>query len=150
MRSAQITIGRQFVVAFDLGDDFFTALNEFCVQNEIRQGFVQFIAGFREVDLVGTCEKLENPDAPVWAKVQLENVEAHGTGNLAWDETTGTVAPHIHVSVGEKARSATGYTSHLLGATVGFLTEMHVIEVVSPQFNRVRDPDLYNAPLLRF
>ncbi|GAB3161215.1 hypothetical protein GCM10027059_10840 [Myceligenerans halotolerans] len=150
MRSAQLTLGRQFVVAFDHGDDFFTALGDFCEQNEVRQGFVRFIAGFRDVDLVGTCDKLENPDAPVWSKVHLENAEAHGSGDLAWDDAAGKVAPHIHVSAGLKAHSANGYSSHLLGATVQFLTEMHVIEVVSPQFNRVRDPSLYDAPLLRF
>lgn len=150
MRSAQLTLGRSFVVAFDHGDDFLTALDDFCVQNEVRSGFVRFIAGFREVNLVGACDKLENPDKPVWDKVHLENVEAHGTGDLAWDETAGKVAPHIHVSAGLKTHAATGYTSHLLGGTVQFLTEMHVIEVVSPQFNRVPEPDLYDAPLLRF
>lgn len=150
MRSAQLTLGRQFVVAFDHGEDFFTALDQFCEENRVRSGFVRFIAGFREVDLVGTSDKLENPDAPVWSKVHLENVEVHGSGDLAWDETTGKVAPHIHVSAGEKARSAVGHTSHLLGARVQFLTEMHVIEVVEPQFTRVRDSDLHGAPLLRF
>ena len=151
MRSAQVTLGRQFVVAFDHGDDFFTALDEFCRQNEIRQGIIPgFIAGFREVDIVGTCDKLDNPDAPVWTKVHLENAEAHGSGTLAWDDTAGKVAPHLHVSVGLKAHSATGYTSHLLGATVQFLTEMLIIEVASPSLDRVRDPDLYDAPLMRF
>ena len=151
MRSAQVTLGRQFILAFDHGDDFFDALDQFCKEHGIRQGFIPgFIAGFREVDLVGTCDKIENPDAPVWSKVHLENAEAHGSGTLAWDETTGKVAPHIHVSAGLKAHSADGHTSHLLGATVQFLTEMLVIEVTSPQFDRVRDHDLYDAPLIRF
>jgi predicted DNA-binding protein with PD1-like motif len=151
MRSTQIAIGRQFMVVFDDGADFLTALATFCRENEIRQGVIPgFIAGFREVDIVGTCDKIENPDAPVWTKVHLETTEAHGTGTLAWDETTGAVAPHIHVSVGLKGHSAAGYTSHLLGAKVQFLTEMLVMEVAAPDLNRVRDPDLYDAPLMRF
>jgi predicted DNA-binding protein with PD1-like motif len=151
MRSAQVTLGRQFICVFDDGDDFFDALDQFCKENSIRQGFIPgFIAGFRDVDLVGTCDKIENPAAPVWSKVHLENAEAYGGGTLAWDKTTGKVAPHIHVAVGLKAHSATGYTSHLMGATVQFLTEMLVIEVTSPQLDRVRDPDLYDAPLIRF
>lgn len=116
MRSAQVTLGRQFVLVFDHGDDFFDALNEFCIENSIRQGFLPgFITGFREVDLVGTCDKIENPDAPVWSKVHLENAEACGGGNLVWDETTGKVAPHLHASARLKAHGAGNRSVNGLG-----------------------------------
>ena len=151
MRSTEVAVGRHFVVAFDDGDDFFTALADFCRRHKIRQGMIPgFIAGFREVDIVGTCDRIENPDAPIWSKVHLQTVEAHGSGTLAWDETTATVAPHIHVSVGLKGQSAIGYTSHLLDAKVQFLTEMLVVEIAAPHLDRVRDPNLYDAPLMRF
>ena len=91
-----------------------------------------FVAGFATADLVGTCERLDDPQAPVWSKVQVSNVEAVGGGTLAWDEATDRVAPHIHVAVGLKEHSATGHTSHLLGATVQFLTEMIIVEVTEP------------------
>jgi predicted DNA-binding protein with PD1-like motif len=144
-------MGRTFAVHFDHGDDFFAALAEFCAEHDVRQGFIpMFIAGLREVQLVGTCERLENPDAPVWSSVHLENVEAIGGGTLAYDADTGTVRPHIHVSVGLKAQSATAHTSHLLGAKVQFLTEMYLVEVKSPGFTRVPRSDLYNVPLLSF
>jgi predicted DNA-binding protein with PD1-like motif len=77
-------------------------------------------------------------------------VEALGGGTLAYDPIEDRVAPHIHVAVGLKEHSATGHTSHLLGATVQFLTEMLVIEVAPPQMHRVRQADLYDVPLLRF
>lgn len=109
-----------------------------------------FIAGMREVELVGTCEKLEDPEAPVWSVVHLENVEAVGGGTLAYDEESGDVLPHIHVSVGLNAHSATAHTSHLLGAKIQFLTEMYLVEVIEPVFSRPRQPDLYNVPLLAF
>lgn len=151
MHAAELTMGRTFAVHFDHGDDFYTALAEFCAEHEVRQGFVpMFIAGLREVQLVGTCEKLENPDAPVWSSVHLENAEAFGGGTLAYDDATGTVRPHIHVSVGLKAQSATAHTSHLLGAKIQFLTEMYVVEVKSPSFSRVPRADLYDVPLLSF
>ncbi|WP_202874004.1 hypothetical protein [Kribbella speibonae] len=38
-----------------------------------------FIAGMREVQLVGACEKLEDPDAPAWGAVRLENLGAIGS-----------------------------------------------------------------------
>jgi predicted DNA-binding protein with PD1-like motif len=151
VRSQELTLGRTFAVAFDHGDDFYTALDGFCRANGIRQGFVPvFIAGFAEVQVVGTCGKLENPQAPVWSAVHLTNVEALGGGTIAYDETEGKILPHIHVSVGLKQHSATAHTSHLLSATVQFLTEMLVIEVAQPSMSRERDPNLYDVPLLRF
>jgi predicted DNA-binding protein with PD1-like motif len=144
-------MGRTFAVHFDHGDDFYTALAEFCRTHQVRQGFIpMFIAGMRNVQLVGTCEKLENPDAPVWSQVHLENVEAVGGGTLAYDAGNDTVLPHIHVSVGLKAQSATAHTSHLLGAKIQFLTEMYLVEVTGPTLSRVRQPALFDVPLLTF
>lgn len=151
MRSHELTIGRTFGVTFDHGEDFFTALEEFCRANDVRQGYIPvFIAGFAEADLVGTCEKLQDPNAPVWTRVHLENTEALGGGTLARDPETGTLKPHIHVSTGLKSHSATAHTSHLLAARIQFLTEMLLIEVTSPQLIRTPEPDLYDVPLLRF
>ena len=73
-----------------------------------------------------------------------------GAGTLAYDPDTATVLPHIHVAVGEKARSAVGCTSHLLSATVQFLVEMIVVEVISPTMTRPKNPTLYDVPLLTF
>lgn len=109
-----------------------------------------FIAGMRDVELVGSCEKLNNPEAPVWTKVHLETAEAFGGGTLAYDPDTDTVLPHIHVSVGLKTHSATAYTSHLLDATIQFLTEMYVVEVTGPNMSRPRQSQLYDVPLLTF
>ncbi|WP_249643759.1 PPC domain-containing DNA-binding protein [Nocardia sputi] len=151
MRAHELGLGRTFGLVFDHGDDFHTALDEFCRTHHIRQGYIpSFIAGFSEVDLVGTCDRLDDPAAPVWSKVHLRNVEAFGGGTLAYDPDTGRIKPHIHVAIGLKEHAATGYTSHLLDATVQFLTEMLVIEVLTPDMTRTPQPDLYNVPLLRF
>jgi hypothetical protein len=117
----------------------------------VRQAYIpSFIAGFSEVQIIGACDKLDDPQAPVWSKVHLTNVEAFGGGTLAYDEAGGRVARHIHVSVGLKEHSATGHASHLLGATVQFLTEMLVIEVTNPAMHRTPAPDLYDVPPLQF
>jgi hypothetical protein len=79
MRSHELTIGRTFGVAFDHGEDFVTALAEFCREQGVRQGFIpMFIAGFAEAELVGTCGKLDNPQAPGWD--QRPSGERRGTG----------------------------------------------------------------------
>ncbi|MGH3713262.1 MAG: PPC domain-containing DNA-binding protein [Micromonosporaceae bacterium] len=151
MRSHELTIGRTFGVAFDHGEDFYTALTEFCRANDVQQGYIPtFIAGFAEAKIVGTCQELEDPKAPVWSHVYLTNVEAHGSGTVAYNADKQAIEPHIHVSIGLKEQSATGYTSHLLSARVQFLTEMIFVEVVEPRMRRTPDADLYSVPLLGF
>jgi predicted DNA-binding protein with PD1-like motif len=151
VRSHELSLGRTFGVAFDHGEDFFTALGEFCRANGIRQGFIpMFIAGFAEVEVVGTCSKLDDPQAPVWSSVHLTNVEALGGGTIAYDDVEGKILPHIHATVGLKEHSATGHTSHLLSAKIQFLTEMLLVEVNAPEMKRQRDSTLYDVPLLRF
>jgi hypothetical protein len=48
-----------------------------------------FLAGFAEADIVGTCEKLDDPQAPVWTKVHVTNVEALGCGTIPRDDADG-------------------------------------------------------------
>jgi predicted DNA-binding protein with PD1-like motif len=151
MRSAELTVGRTFGVVFDPGEDFYPTLSAFCREHDIRQGYIpMFLAAFAEAEIVGACEKLPDPDAPVWSKVHLTNVEAMGCGTLAYDSDREEISPHIHTTLGEKARSAAGYTSHLLAARVQFLVEMLVVEMVMPAMTRSRSADLYDVPLLTF
>jgi len=151
MRSHELALGRTFAVVFDHGEDFFTALTDFCRTHHIRQGYIPtFIAGFSEAEIVGTCAKLENPQAPVWSSVHLTNTEALGGGTLAWNDTEDRLHPHIHVTLGLKEHSATGHTSHLLNARVQFLTEMILVEITSPALHRRPDPALFDVPQLRF
>ncbi len=151
MRSHDLTPGRMVGVTFEHGEDFFTALADACRTNGIRHGYIPvFIAGLSTVEIVGTCQRLDNPQAPVWDRVHLSNVEALGGGTIAYNEVEDRILPHIHVSVGLKEHSATGHTSHLLAATVQFLTEMLIIEVAAPAMRRVPDPALYDVPLLQF
>lgn len=151
MQARELTAGRTFAVTFDHGEDFFATLNTFCERHDIAQGYLpMFIAGFAEADIVGTCDALDDPKAPVWRKVHLRNAEAVGAGTLARDPQSGVLLPHIHTSLGLKEHSATAHTSHLLAATVQFLVEMVVVEVTAPAFTRVKDPSLHDVPLLTF
>ena len=132
MRSAELATGRTFGVTFDPGEDFFPILAAFCKAEGIRQGYIpMFLAAFADAAIVGACDQLEDPDAPVWSRVHRTNVEAFGCGTLAYAPGRDEILPHIHTTLGEKARSASGYTSHLLSARVQFLVEMVVVEVLS-------------------
>ena len=151
MRWAELTLGRSFGVSLDTGEDLIPSLLDFCRSQGVSQGYVpMFIAGMSEAELVGTCEKVVDPFAPVWSSVHLENIEAAGCGTLATDPTTGELTAHIHVSVGLKGQSAVAHTSHLLSAKVLFLTEFLIIEVSSPTMLRLRDASQHDAPLLHY
>jgi predicted DNA-binding protein with PD1-like motif len=151
MRAHVLNTGRTFGVTFDHGEDFFDALSTFCRDQGVRQGYIpSFIGAFAEAEIVGACEKLEDPNAPVWAKTYVTNVEAFGAGTIAHDPETGGILPHIHVSAGLKAQSADGRTSHLLSAKVQFLSELFIVEVISPAMTRPRNPEMYDVPLLTF
>jgi predicted DNA-binding protein with PD1-like motif len=151
MHSHQLTTGRTFGIRFDPGESFFPALAEFCDSHHIRQGYIpMFLAAFAAADIVGTCDQLDNPAAPVWSKVHLTNAEALGCGTIAYDQQAGRILPHVHVTLGLKERAADGYTSHLLDARVQFLVEMILVEVTTPDMTRPADPGLYDVPRLSF
>ena len=152
MNASELKVGRTFGVTFEHGDDFMSALASFCQDNNVRQGYIpMFLAGFSEVEIVGTCEKVKNPQMPMWTKVYLTNAEAMGCGTIArGEDADADVLPHIHVSVGMKERAAQANTSHLLSAKVQFLTEMLIVEVLSPEMTRLKDTHLYDVPLLNF
>ncbi|WP_327191111.1 PPC domain-containing DNA-binding protein [Streptomyces xinghaiensis] len=151
MRATQVTTGRTFAVAMDHGEDFFTALTAFCRDHDVRAAHIPtFIGGFSTARLVGSCGPLKNPEQPLWEEVQVDSLEVLGGGTLAWDAEAGRVAPHIHVTAGLKAASADGRTSHLLGGTVQFVTELIIEEITAPALTRPRAADLFDVPLLTF
>lgn len=151
MHSHELTTGRTFGLRFDPGESFYPTLSRFCRDHKIRSGYVpMFLAAFAEADIVGTCDKLDNPQAPVWSKVHVTNAEALGCGTIAYDDTAGEIHPHVHISLGLKEQSANGYTSHLLTAEVQFLVEMILVEVTTPAMSRPPDPSLYDVPRLTF
>lgn len=155
MRFAKVRTGRRFVLALDDGEDFLESLTRFCTDQGIQSGYIPtFVGGFRTARLVGSCGPLADPEAPLWEEVTVETLEALGGGTLAWDFEKGCLSPHIHVAAGLKANSAEGRVSHLLGATVQFVCEMPIIEVVDdsdePVLTRRRSADLYDVPLLGF
>ncbi|GHE11955.1 PPC domain-containing DNA-binding protein [Streptomyces alanosinicus] len=155
MRSTLINTGRTFMLALDHGEDFFTGLTAFCSEQGIRAGFIpSFVGGFSTARLVGSCTPLANPEAPLWEEITVETLEALGGGTLAWDTEEEHLAPHIHVAAGLKGDSAHGRVSHLLDATVQFICEIPIIEVLGsenrPGLTRRRAAELYDVPLLGF
>ncbi|GAA1237047.1 PPC domain-containing DNA-binding protein [Streptomyces rhizosphaericus] len=155
MRYAQIRTGRQYVLALEHEEDLLNGLARFCADHDIRAAYIPtFVGGLRTARLVGTCEPLSDPEAPLWEEITVESLEALGGGTLAWDVEKDRLAPHIHVAAGIKGKSAEGRVSHLLGAKVQFICEIPIVEVIGdaegPALTRRRNPDLFDVPLLSF
>lgn len=151
MFSSELSTGRRFAVVLQAGDDVLGSLAEFCAENGVEQAYLPvFLGAFSEVTLIGTCERVDDEDEPMPKSVHLTNVEGIGSGTIAWGGADSGVLPHLHAAVGLKSYSATAYAGHLLAATVQYVTEIVVEEVLSPRFSRVPDPAARNIPNLSF
>lgn len=140
MFSSELVTGRRFAVVLQPGDDVMASLAAVCAEHGIEQGYLPvFLGAFTRVSLIGTCSPINDHDAPLPDSVHLEGVEGTGSGTIAFDPATATVLSHVHVAVGVKAYSAHGYAGHLLAATVHYVTEIVIEEVLSPRF--IRQPD---------
>jgi predicted DNA-binding protein with PD1-like motif len=149
MRSEELNLGRTFQLVFDHGDDLLPVLKDFCLEEGVRQAYIpMFVGGLAVTDIVGTCNPVDNVDAPVWDVTRLHNVEAFGGGTVVYDIDTDMLREHIHVTVGRKHQGAVGYTSHLKQATVQFTIEMTLVEVLAPRMTRVSASYMPDVPLL--
>jgi hypothetical protein len=151
VRSHELTTGRTFGIVFDHHDDFFGTLTAFCAANNVRQGYIpMFIAGFAEAEIVGTCEKLADPGAPVWSKVHLANVEPSVAAPSAMTPTPAMCCPTFTLASGSRDTQPAATPAITSGARVQFLVEMLLVEVITPTMLRTREPARYDVPLLRF
>jgi predicted DNA-binding protein with PD1-like motif len=149
--STEITTGRRFALVLQPGDDVLGSLAAACSEHGIEQAYLPvFFGAFTRVALIGTCSPIADHDAPLPDSVHLEGVEGTGSGTIAWDSATGTVTPHVHVAVGVKAYSANGYAGHLLSATVHYVVEIVLEEVLTPRLSRVPDASARGIPNLAF
>jgi hypothetical protein len=91
------------------------SLAGFCRENEIRQGYIpMFLA---EADIVGTCEKLEDPAGTGMDEGACNERRSPGVRMIPRDDADG-ILPYVHIAVGLKEHSATARASHLLPARV--------------------------------
>jgi len=151
MISAELTTGRRFAVVLQPGDDVLASIAAVCAEHGIEQGYLPvFLGAFTRVSIIGTCSPVDDHDAPLPDSVHLEGVEGTGSGTVAFDPATGGVHVHVHVAVGVKAYSANGYAGHLLSATVHYVTEIVVEEVLSPRFIRSPDASAHGLANLAF
>ena len=151
MISSELKLGRTFGITIKNGEDFFTALEKFREEHDVKQGYVQsFVGAFRNAEIIGTNQKIKDKEAPDPSSVYLEAVEVVGSGTFAYDEKKEKVSYNIHVSAGLRTHSASAYTGHLCRGEIQFLTELLLIEVLEPSMVRQIDKNYYNIPVLNY
>lgn len=122
-----------------------------CGGHGIRQGYLPvFLGAFSTVRLIGTCGPLLDPDAPISDEVWLDNVEGSGSGTLCVDPRQGDSVLHLHAALGVKQYAANGYAGHVLEATVQYVAEIVVQEIVQPLLTRQVHPGSSGLPILHF
>lgn len=66
---------------------------------DISQRYIpMFLAGFADADIVGTCQRIDDPHVLAWDRVHVSNVKALGCATIAYDPDEDPIKLHIHVS----------------------------------------------------
>ncbi|MFD1714298.1 PPC domain-containing DNA-binding protein [Amnibacterium flavum] len=139
MFAAELSIGRRFLVVLQPGDEVLEGVREFCRQHQVGQAYLSsFLGAYTTATLIGTADPIEDEDAPLPKSVTFRNLEGVGSGTIVTVDDL--PVPHIHVALGEKGDRAAAYAGHLLAATVQYVTEIVVEEVLSPRLTKRADP----------
>ncbi len=115
MRSTELTTGRTFGVIRDPGEDFFPTLSRFWHPAGLHPDVP---GGVRRSRNRRRLREAGRPGRAGLVQGVPDDAEAMGCGTIAYDAERDEILPHIHTTLGEKARGATGYTRHLLFASV--------------------------------
>jgi predicted DNA-binding protein with PD1-like motif len=146
-----LTTGRRIGVVLHPGDDVMASVAAVCAEHGIEQGYIPvFLGAFTRASLIGTCAPIADHEAPLPDSAHFEGVEGTGSGTIARNAVTGELAVHLHVAIGVKAYAANGYAGHLLAATVHYVTEIVIEEVVSPLWTRRPDAAAHGLANLTF
>ena len=123
--------GRMIYCRIDHGEDLLARLEEVCVRETIRCGWIQLFGGLRRTDLVIGPEEPTMPPDPVWSRLE-DCREALGIGSVFWDGTTPKI--HLHGALGHHGHTVTGCIRKL--AEIYLLIEVVICEVTGIDVTR--------------
>jgi predicted DNA-binding protein with PD1-like motif len=149
--SSELVLGRSLLVVVEPGEPLMATVLDACADHGIVQGYLPvFLGAFTTLRLIGTCGPPLDRDAPIADEVWLDNVEGSGSGTLCVDPGQGKTVLHLHAALGVKQYAANGYAGHVLEATVQYVAEIVVQEVVQPLLTRRVHPGSSGLPILHF
>jgi predicted DNA-binding protein with PD1-like motif len=148
VRTAEITTGRRLLVVLEPGDDVLAALATACAHHGVVQAVIGTFSGaFRRARLIAAEGPVADPEAPLVDAVEVTYAEGIGSGTVT-TSPDGTVVPHVHVALGDKARGAASVAGHLLAGETHYVVEVVIDEVLAPALGRAPHPDSRGVPIL--
>ena len=147
--SSELKQGRTFGFTMQDGREFFEQLQEFCKENNVKQAYIPIIqGGLSSATITKHVKDCKFGDAPQF--MELKDVEVlTGSGTITFDEESGKISPHIHVSLAKMFQNQEGLGGCLKKGVVKYLIELLVIEIASPKMKRISKPEI-NANVLSF
>lgn len=131
MQSAEIRIGRRFVVVLEPGEDLLDTLGSWCRKHDVRRAVIpSFFGAFRAMSVIATTAAVKDDEAPLGDQVTVAYVEGVGSGSIS-PRGADTVV-HLHAAVGTKSRAGEAVAGHVLAAEVHYTVEVLVDEVLDP------------------
>jgi predicted DNA-binding protein with PD1-like motif len=150
VRSAELQLGRRFLVVLDSGEEIVAALAAWADENAVAQATVDlFFGAFRSIRLIAAHEPAADPEPPLPAEVEVRYLEGVGSGSISRGADDATRV-HLHVAAGAKDEAGLGYAGHVIAAETHYTVEVVVQEVLAPALQSVSDPRAFGLPTLQF
>lgn len=148
MRTAPLTIGRRLLVVLEPGDEVLTSLADACAQHGIAQAVISTFSGaLRRARLIAAEWPVADPEPPLRESIEVFYTEGIGSGTIT-TAPDGTILPHVHVALGDKARGGAAAAGHLLEGETHYVVEVVLDEVLAPALGRSPHPDSSGIPIL--
>jgi len=136
LREHMVTTGRRLVLAMEPGEEVIASIAGACHRHGIEQAIISMFSGaFRSATLIGATHPIGDPEAPLREAVEVAYTEGIGSGTVS-SSADGEHVVHLHVALGEKSAGCRAVAGHVLSATVHYVAEVVLDEVLSPRFRR--------------
>lgn len=139
MRSAELTVGRVFVLRLETGELLHEEIESFCRTHDVVRAKVSIVGGAGPGSKIVVGPKLPIVEGRVTPLIHefTEPHEITGTGTVFPDEE-GNPIMHMHGSLGREGRSVTG--CFRAGVIVWLVLEVVIEEIVGDGPIRKGDP----------
>ena len=133
MRSAELTMGRRWVIVLEPGEEVVSSLTRWCAGEGVTAATVDmFFGAFRSARLIASHGQILDPEPPLLDEVEVTYLEGIGSGTVS--VVDGAPRVHLHIAAGAKDQAGAAYAGHLLSAETHYTVEIIVHEVVAPAF----------------
>jgi predicted DNA-binding protein with PD1-like motif len=125
--------GREFIGRFQTGDDLLSAIENFCVKENIKLGAFQIIGAVKSAKMGYYDQDKQKYVESASLNRKLEIVSCIGNVSLK----DGNIAIHAHIALADL--DGTAFGGHLMPGTVIFAAEFFIRELSGGKLERKKD-----------